>query len=114
MRAGALHNLIAIQARTQTGTNDLNEPIYTWTTLRECFAAISTRRGVENFDPGSQQRYSEVVYRFRVRFEDAKGVGATMVIVFEGQTYNITGILADYDRREDAIIECILQEGVVT
>ena len=112
MRNGKRSNIITIEQRTQTGTTDLNEPVFTWSAWRETiFAAVLPRRGNERFDDGSGQRYAQAYFRFECAYDDVDGADETMRILFEGQYYDIRNIMPDFQHREACVIEATLQRG---
>lgn len=114
MRVGGLKQIISIQRRVQVGRTPIGEPNWIWQDwLPGIFAEVSVRRGKEQWDPQTKQRYSEEVYHFRVRFEEVVGVDDTMTILHEDSIYKIRAILPDVQNRRDAIIEAVLQDGVV-
>lgn len=115
MLSGALRVEITIQERVETGRDSLNAPIYSWQTFGDgaIWAEVSTRRGVERFDEPASQRYSEVIHQFKVRHFEVEGIDSTMRISFESQTYQITSVLPDRQRREWVLIEAFLQDGEV-
>jgi SPP1 family predicted phage head-tail adaptor len=113
MRAGALRNLIQILRPHETGRDEENKPIVTWPLFAEPFCEIVAKRGTEQFDPATKQRFSQVVYRFRCRYVEVIGIDATMRIEHEGQKYDIRGILPDEQQRDDVIIEATLQDGSI-
>ncbi len=113
MRAGALRNIITIERRVQAGVNSLNEPNYTWVTWREPYAAILVMRGKEHFDATTQQRYSETVWRFTVRYDEVIGIDTTMRILHDGMYFDLRAPRPDADRRQDCVLECTLQDGQV-
>lgn len=114
MRAGALKNLVTIQQRQETSRSALNAPVYSWPTWRQAFCEITTRRGGEFVDEKAQQRFTQVLYRFRFRFEDVDGVDSTMRIVGEdGEIFRIVNILPDEQFRRDCIVEAVTQNPTV-
>ena len=113
MRGGQLRNQITIQSRTQSGTDRQNAPIYTWATFKEVFSEIFARRGGEKFSEENKQRVSQDYYMFRCRFYDVDGVNATMRILFDGQLYDIRGVMPDHNRRGHVLIEATLQDGTL-
>lgn len=114
MRAGKLREIITIQQRIDGGVTELNEPIETWGTFAAgVFCDVEARRGKEQFNPETGQRFSETVYHFTVRYSEIEGMSADMRIIYEGQIYDVRDIRPDRARKVDAVIEATLQNGVV-
>jgi SPP1 family predicted phage head-tail adaptor len=113
MRAGALRNLIQIERQHETGRDEENKPIIKWRIFAQVFCEIVAKRGTEQFDPTTKQRFSQVVYRFRCRYAEVTGADTTMRIDHEGVKYDIRGILPDEQQRDDVIIEATLQDGSI-
>lgn len=114
MRSGALNRLLDIEHRVQTGIEQNNEPRWEWRKYRDqIFCSAQARRGVEQFDAGTGQRFAESITRFRIHYLEAEGIDPTMKIVFEGQRYDIRVILPDHERQEDCWIDAALQDGNV-
>jgi head-tail adaptor len=112
MRIGSQRNLITIQRRVQLGVSKANEPNFVWQDWRaDISCEVDVRRGKEQFDVSSKQRYSEEVYRFRTRYDEVLGADAAMRVSHEGQLFDIKAILPDGQRHWDCIIECTLQDG---
>lgn len=119
MRAGALRNAITIQKRVETGKDNLNNPVYSWTTWRDVLCEKLNRRATEPFSDKTKQRFSQAYTRFRCRYDDVDGlsdlpgVDTTMQILHEGKTYRITAVLPDDQRRVDCLIDAVLIDGAV-
>src|SRR3546814_2213389 len=65
------------------------------------------------FDPVGRKRYSEDIWQFRTRYDEVKGLDATMKIFHEGNTYDIKAILPDGQSRWDCVIEATVQDGAL-
>lgn len=113
MRGSALRNQIDIQRKVQVGVDSLNAPNMVWQTWRSPLCEVEVRRGREHFDPATKQRYSEEVWRFRVRYEEVVGLDTSMKIVHNGMNFNIKAPLPDGQFQRDAIIECTVQDSVI-
>ncbi|TIX28922.1 head-tail adaptor protein [Mesorhizobium sp.] len=113
MRGSVLRNPIEIQRKVQVGVDSLNAPNFVWQTWRSPLAEIEVRRGREHFDPATKQRYSEEVWRFRVRYEEVVGLDASMRLVHNGMNFNIKAPLPDGQFHRDCIIECTVQDSVL-
>lgn len=113
MRGGALRDQLVIQRHVQAGVNALNEPTMVWQTWAEPFCEVMTRRGREHFDPTTRQRYSEDVWRFRVRHFEVIGLDTTMKIEFRDMTFDIKAVLPDAQYSFDVIIECTTQDSAL-
>ena len=111
MRNGKRRHVIEIQRQVQVGTLGIGEKNFVWQTWREIFAELEVRRGKE-FLSGNQ-RVSEVVWRFHVRYEEVVGLDASMRVVHEGMTFDIKSPLPDGQFHRDCVIECTLQQGVI-
>ncbi len=96
MRAGALREQLQFQRSVQIGVTPLNAPDIAWVDWNEpIWCEAMPRRGREVYDSDTQQRYSEDVWRFRVRYVEIIGAMTTMRIVFDGQNYDIRAISID-------------------
>lgn len=112
MRTGALRNLLTIQRKVQVGVTAINEPVMVWQDWRvDVPCEVEVRRGREHF--ANQQRYSEEIWRFRTRYDEAIGLDTSMRILHEGMTFDIKAPLPDGQRRADVIIECTVQDSVI-
>jgi head-tail adaptor len=114
MHVGGLNHAITVERKVQIGTTALNEPVVVWQTFAEPFAEVSTKRGREHFDAATKQRYAEVVWLFRCHYHDVIGIDPSMRVIDEdGQHFDIKALLPDAEDRQDIIIECTLQDGVI-
>lgn len=113
MRGSALRNSIEIQRKVQVGVDSLNAPNFVWQTWRTPLCEIEVRRGREHFDPGTKQRYSEEVWRFRTRYEEVVGLDTTMRVVHNGMNFDIKAPLPDGQFQRDCVIECTVQDSRV-
>lgn len=114
MRFGSLDGVIDIEHKVLTGVSTSNEPVYEWRTWREdVFVGVKAKRGNEYFDNDSKHRYSETVTQFRAHLTDVDGMDAAMRIKFEGQYYDIKNVLPDYERKQDCLIDAVIQGGAV-
>ncbi|TCU34162.1 phage head completion protein [Rhizobium azibense] len=114
MRIGGQWNLMTVQRRVQIGTTAANEPNFVWQNWRpDIFCEVTVKRGKEQFDPVGKKRYSEDVWQFRTRYDEVRGLDATMKIVHEGNTYDIKAILPDGQKQWDCVIEAVLQDGAL-
>ena len=112
MRTGSLRNLLTIQRKVQVGVTAINEPVMVWQDWRvDVPCEVEVRRGREHF--ANQQRYSEEIWRFRTRYDEAIGLDTSMQILHEGMTFDIKAPLPDGQRRADVIIECTVQDSVI-
>lgn len=112
MRGGALRNLLTVQRKVQVGVSKLNEPITVWEDWRpDIPCEVEVRRGREHF--ANNQRYSEEIWRFRVRYDEVLGLDASMQIKHEGMTFDIKASLPDGQRHSDFIIEATIQDSVI-
>lgn len=112
MRIGSQQHPITIQRRVQVGKTSIGEPNFIWQDWRaEVWSEISSKRGKEQFDPQTKQRFSEEVYHFRTRYEEVIGVDATMRVLHESGIFEIRNCLPDMQKRSDIIIECRLLSG---
>lgn len=112
MRGGALRNLLTIQRKVQVGVTSMNEPITVWEDWRvDVPCEVEVRRGREHF--ANNQRFSEEIWRFRVRYDEAIGLDASMQITHEGMTFDIKAPLPDGQRHADFIIEATVQDSVI-
>jgi SPP1 family predicted phage head-tail adaptor len=114
MRIGALRGLLTIQREVQVGVDKVNAPVMHWQDWRpDVFCEVEVRRGKEQFDTASKQRYSEEVWRFRTRYDEIIGIDNSMRVLHEGSTFDIKAVLPDGHRHIDCVIECTLQDSVL-
>lgn len=113
MRGGALRNSMAIQRQIQMGVSSINEPIFVWQTWRAPYCEVEVRRGKEQFNPATKQRFSEEVWKFRVRYDEVVGLDTSMRVLYDGMTFNIKASLPDGHRHVDCVIECTVQGSIV-
>ncbi len=111
--SGRLKTPIEIQSRLETGRDALNAPIFAWTTFVKCFARKDVLSGGERYDSKTGQRYSSTSHQFTCRFLDVKGITSDMRLVFDGQNYDIRGILPDDQEDSVVLLEATLQDGSV-
>lgn len=112
MRIGGQQHPITVQRRVQVGKTSIGEPNFVWQDWRtDVWAQVSSRRGKEQFDPQTKQRFNEEVYHFLTRYEEVIGIDATMRVLHEGGIYEIRNCLPDMQKRSDIIIECRLLNG---
>lgn len=112
MRIGSQQHPVTIQRRVQVGKTSIGEPNFVWKDWRtDVWCEVLARRGKEQFDPQTKQRFNEEVYHFRTRYEEVIGIDATMQVLHEGGTYEIRNCLPDMQKRSDIIIECRLLSG---
>lgn len=109
MRIGGQQHPITIQRRVQVGKTSIGEPNFIWRDWRiDVWCEVTARRGKEQFDPQTKQRFNEEVYHFRTRYEEVIGIDATMQVLHDGGIYEIRSCLPDMQKRSDIIIECRL------
>ena len=113
MRGGALRSLVCVQENVQVGVDDMNAPVYSWTTFAEIFCEHKARRGQEFFDPDTKQRYSQTIHEFFCRYYEAEGIHTSMRILFDGQYYDIRNVMPNENRHEFCVIQTTLQDGQV-
>lgn len=112
MRLGSQRNLFTIQRKVTVGLNELREPNVVWQDWRtDVYCEVTVRRGKEQFDASSKQRYSEEVWQFRTRFDEVVGADASMRLMHEGQEFNIKAILPDGQMHRDCVIECTVADS---
>jgi head-tail adaptor len=112
MRGGALRNILTIQRLVQIGKTKLNDPITVWTDWRpDVFCDVEVKRGREHF--ADRKRYSEEIWRFRVRYDEVLGLDAKMRILHEGMTFDIKAPLPDGQRHSDIVIEATVQDSIL-
>lgn len=108
MRGGVLRNLLKIERRVPGGKDSLGQPIVDWVLFKRLYGAVIAYRGSESM-AADFQRYSSVIYRFRVRRAEAVGIDTTMRLVFEHGLYDIRALLPDEQFRQDCMIEATIQ-----
>lgn len=115
MRAGGMRNELKIERKVRVGKTAAGEDVVVWQTWREgILCEVEVRRGKEQFDPTTKQRYSEEVYRFRTRWVEVEGLDTRMRLIDEaGAVYDIKALLPDQQRRADAIIEATVQNATI-
>lgn len=109
MRAGELKHFVQIMVRGEVGRTDLNEPIFGYTVWRELFCKMEVRRGKEQFDAASNQRFTETVTHFTFRFSDADGIEETMTIQYRGRKHEIRNIIPDLVYEESILVEAAVE-----
>lgn len=110
-----MRNVISLERKVRMGKTASGQDIVVWQVWRaNILCEIEVKRGREQFDPGTKQRFSEEVYRFRTRYGEVEGLDTTMRIVDEnGAIYDIKAPLPDRQRTSDAIIEATLQNSTI-
>lgn len=88
------HRIVEVWRHTQAGTNEYNEPIYSWTRIKVLAAMVKPLRAAERFESSQVFAMSEMVFRVRW-FADLQ---PTDLIVFDEKQYDIGGI-AELGRR---------------
>lgn len=87
MKAGDLNRKVELLRRTQTGTTDANEPIYTYTVQRTFWAALIYKSETEQFN--ASQRFAVRLVTFRCHhFSD---IQATDRLRCDGLEYDVKG-----------------------
>jgi SPP1 family predicted phage head-tail adaptor len=102
MRSGELDRSIVIQARTETGRDAMNAPIFTWAKIHIADtipAAIETAGGSERFF--GQQLIAKTDKVFRIRYRS--DVGPLNRIVYDGRDWDINAT-HELGRRDGLLI----------
>jgi SPP1 family predicted phage head-tail adaptor len=89
---GKLNRRIEIQEETKT-SNDYNETISTWSTLRTLWAMLTTRSGYKEYL--ADQRTYEMNYFFYVRYRT--DLHERLRIKYDGKFYKIISIIEPTD-----------------
>ena len=93
------------------------EPTMVWQNWRAgIFAERSVKRGKEQFDAATKQRYSQDVYQFYTRQRYVTGLNAGMRILETSNSdaiYDIKSIRPSDERADDVVIECVRQDATV-
>lgn len=116
MRGSSLRSLLTIQRKMAIGSvgDGAYEENGVWTNWREDIPCeIEVRRGREHFDPGTKIRYSEDVWLFRVRYEEAIGLSAKDRILHEDMVFDIKSERPDAQFRRHVIIECTVKDPTI-
>ncbi|RWN34168.1 MAG: head-tail adaptor protein [Mesorhizobium sp.] len=90
MRIGNMNRRLVILRRVQTGTDDLNSPVFEWQTLRTVWAEKINKKESEQYAPDLHQRYAVRLVTFRTRyFADISEVDR---LECDGVTYDVKGL----------------------
>lgn len=98
---GLLTQRITLQERAVT-VDDLGQQLAGWTTLRDVWAQVITKRGREYFGSGSQQGEAQTTFRVRYASDIVMRHGSLRV-VYAGVVYDIAEPAQDIDARKEAI-----------
>jgi SPP1 family predicted phage head-tail adaptor len=104
MRAGALDQRVAIQART-SATDESGQPLESWADQCSVWAHIRFAGGLETIRSGSPTSTLKASIRIRAR----DGISAGMRVMHNGQPYNIEAVPPRIARDEfmDLICEVV-------
>lgn len=101
MNPGQLTERVTLQ-RLQTGTDDIGQPVSTWTTLFTTWAAVEPLAGREYFAAGGAQ--SEVTTRVKLRYRP--GIKSSDRLIHEGTVYDIQSVINYKSARRDLVLMC--------
>lgn len=90
MRIGNMNRRLAILRRVQTGTDDLNSPVYEWQAWRTVWAERVAKREDEQFSADLRQRYAVRRVIFRISY--LAGISEVDRLECEGVTYDVKGL----------------------
>lgn len=102
MRAGNLDRTIILEAYTQTGVNDYNEPVLSWTTFATVRAQLIQAK-TDEFLAGSSGVIDRQGVVFRIRWIDS--LTAEHRVTYDGRTYDIKAI-TEIGRRRGLELRC--------
>lgn len=94
MRAGKLDRRITIQRATTTGTDGFGHPVMTWEDHVTVWAEVLSVSDGERWR--AAEVAAHVTHRFRIRW--GAGVTAEDRVVYDGRTFEISGV-KEIDRR---------------
>jgi SPP1 family predicted phage head-tail adaptor len=100
VNAGSLNRRITIQRR-KAGTNAFNQPSLEWEDYVRVYANLKTQSGsgyMNNEFIAGGAEVNRTAFSFMIRFR--KDITADMRVVYEGNVYEIRGILPDLERKE--------------
>lgn len=103
MRAGKLDRRVTIQRWTETGRNDLNEPIMAWAVIATVWAQQRPDRGSERF--AAAQVSGAAVMTFHIRYR--ADLTDQDRLVYEGKTYQIVAPSRELGRRSGTEIDAV-------
>lgn len=101
MRAGRLRHRVTIQSVT-TNTDSYGQPIESWSTFAEVWAAVEPLTGREYFQ--AQQLQAEVTYRVRIRY--LTGVLPTMRVLHDSRTFEVQAVINLDERNRELHLMC--------
>ena len=99
---------ITFQEKTQTGTNDFNEPIYSWgniSTTPTVWAEANPRTANEDFQQVQDQAFQR--YQFKILWRDDLDV--QMRIQWNGKNWNIRSITPIHSEPRNKELEIIAE-----
>lgn len=102
MRSGNLDRTIVLEAYTQTGVNEYNEPILTWTTLATVRAQLIQAK-TDEFLAGSSGVIDRQIVAFRIRW--LSGLTAEHRVSYDSKVYDIKE-LTEIGRRRGLELRC--------
>lgn len=106
IRAGKLRHSITFQQRADT-KNSYGEVVGAWSDFATVRASVEPLQGREYF--AAQSTQTSTTTRFRIRY--LAGLTADMRISFNGQVYDIEGIINQDERNHVLVIMAVLRSG---
>ena len=106
INAGSLSRRITIQKRA-AGSNAFNQPSLVWEDYVRVYANLKVMSGsgyANNEFATAGAEINRTTFSFMIRYR--KDITPDMRVVYEGNIYEIRGILPDLDRREFVYLAC--------
>jgi len=104
MRVGRMDRRITLQTN-MPAQDAYGEPIEAWSDIATVWASVAPKSATERFE--SDQEHAQAQTEFRVRWR--AGIDAADRITYNGQVYDITGVI-ELGRREGLLITGVVKE----
>jgi SPP1 family predicted phage head-tail adaptor len=109
MRAGRLRRFVTIEQKVagSPAQDSAGNPLYTWQTFAQVYAAVEPLRGMEFFQ--AEQRQIKVDTRVVTRYR--AGVTEQMRVVDGADVFNIEGVIDTDTRHVELQLMCVKGVG---
>lgn len=101
MGAGDYRHLVTIQQPVET-TDDLGQPVTTWSNVATVHAAVEPLEGRELF--AAQAVRAETTTRVRIRYRS--GITPKHRLVYAGRVLNILSVIDPDERHREIVLLC--------
>ena len=101
MRAGSLNQRVTIRQRA-TGSDELGQPVDTWSDVAIVWADIRYASGMESIKAGAEMSTARASIRIRWRTD----ITPAMRVVHGSTVYRIEAVLPDMQRRDSVTLVC--------